>query len=287
MRQVVLNNGLTMPMIGLGTHAIPNNQMGKVIAIAYEMGYRKFDTAWLYRNEEAIGEALKNSSIPREQIFITSKLHVNNLYFHRYHCRMPNIQIRSVRKAFEGSCRRLKTDYLDLYLIHWPWPGFEWMYEDALKLKESGRIKAVGVSSFLPKHLEKLALCSLPMPEVNQYEVNPLNSQEEETKYNQSKGIQVEAYASFGTTRATETASNEILGNKEIVSIAEIHGKTPSQVVLRWTVQRGISVIPRSKSRIHLEENLNIFDFSLSENEMARIGALNQNRYSRGNPHKE
>ena len=287
MEYVTLNNGLKMPMVGLGTHKIPNDQMNNVISMAYELGYRKFDTAWLYQNEEFIGEALKKNSIPRDQIFITSKLHIDNLYFHRYHYSMPNLRIRSVKKAFEASCHRLKTDYLDLYLIHWPWPDFEWMYEDALKLKEAGRIKAVGVSSFLPKHLDKLAEKSLPMPMVNQYEVNPLNSQVEETKYNQSKGVHVEAYASFGTTRATETASNEILGNADIMSIAETHGKTPSQVVMRWTVQRGISVIPRSKSRKHLEENLDIFDFALTDVEMARICALNQNRYSRGNPHKE
>lgn len=287
MEYVTLNNGVQMPMVGLGTHKIPNEQMNSLIPLAFELGYRKFDTAWLYHNEEVIGDALKNNSIPREKIFITSKLHIDNLYFHRYHYRMPNLKIRSVRKAFEASCHRLRTDYLDLYLVHWPWPGFEWMYEDVLKLKEVGRIKAVGVSSFLPKHLDKLAEKSLPMPMVNQYEVNPLNSQVEETKYNQSKDIHVEAYASFGTTRATETASNEILGNADIMSIAESYGKTPSQVVLRWTVQRGISVIPRSKSRKHLEENLDIFDFALSVDEMAQIDALNQNRYSRSNPHKE
>lgn len=285
MEYVTLNNGLQMPMVGLGTHKIPNEQMDNLIPLAFELGYRKFDTAWLYQNEDVIGNAMKNNSIPREKIFITSKLHIDNLYFHGYHNRMPNLKIRSVRKAFEASCRRLKTDYLDLYLVHWPWPGFDWMYEDALKLKEAGRIKAVGVSSFLPKHLAKLAEKSLPMPTVNQYEVNPLNSQTEETIYNQSKGVHVEAYASFGTTRATETASNEILGNADIMSIAETHGKTPSQVVLRWTVQRGISVIPRSKNHKHLEENLNIFDFALSADEMEQIDALNQHRYSRSDPH--
>lgn len=287
MEYVSLDNGLRMPMVGLGTHMIPNGIMNEVLPMAFELGYRKIDTAWLYQNEEVIGETLKNSSIPREQIFITSKLHVDNLYLHRYHYRMPNVKIRSVRKAFEASCRRLKTDYLDLYLVHWPWPGFEWLYEDALKLKEAGRIKAVGVSSFLPKHLDKLAAASLPMPAVNQFEMNPLNSQVEEIVFNQGKSVHVEAYASFGTTRATETASNEILGNKVIMSIAKTHGKTPSQVVLRWTVQRGVSVIPRSKSRKHLEENLGIFDFVLSEDEMARVDALNQNRYSRSNPHLE
>ena len=152
MEFVTLNNGLQMPMVGLGTHKIPNEQMNTLIPLAFELGYRKFDTASYYQNEKAIGEALKINSIPRDSVFITSKLHIDDLYFHRYHRRWPNLRIRSVRKAFEASCRRLKTDYLDLYLVHWPWPGFEWMYEGALKLKELGYIKAIGVSSFLPKH---------------------------------------------------------------------------------------------------------------------------------------
>lgn len=287
MDNVKLNNGIEMPMVGLGTHKIPNEQMNDVIPLAFELGYRKFDTAWLYQNEEAIGKAIKNNNIPRDQIFITSKLHIDNLYFHRYHYNKPNLRIRSVAKAVKDSCRRLRTDYLDLYLVHWPFLGYEKMYEDVLKLQDAGIIKTVGVSSFLPMHLQQLEKMSFPTPAVNQYEVNPLNSQIEETKYNQSKGIHVEAYASFGTTRATETASNDILGNKDIVSIGEAHGKTPSQVVLRWTVQRGISVIPRSKSRKHLAENLDIFDFALTNDEMERINALNQNRYSRSDPHKE
>lgn len=287
MEYIKLNNGEEMPMVGLGTHKIPNEQMDKVLPLAYELGYRKFDTAWLYQNEEVIGNAIKNSKIPREQLFITSKLHIDNLYFHRFHYKKPNLRIRSVAKAVKDSCKRLQTDYLDLYLVHWPFPGFVKLYEDVLELQEKGFIKTVGVSSFLPIHLEQLEKASLPIPAVNQFEINPLNSQIEETLYNQSKGIHVEAYASFGTTRATEFASNDILGNEDIVKIGEIHGKTPSQIVLRWTVQRGISVIPRSKSRKHLADNLDIFDFSLTDDELGRINALNQNRYSRSDPHKE
>ena len=280
-----LNNGIKIPMVGLGTHTIPNNQMTKVIATAYEVGYRKIDTAWLYGNEEFIGQALKENGIPREEMFITSKLHINNLYFRGYHSRFPNLRIRSVRKAFEGSCKRLGTDYLDLYLIHWPFRGYEKMWDELVKLLEEGRIRAIGVSSFLPKHLEALKQHCGIIPAVNQFELNPINSQVEDTEYNQKKGIHVEAYASFGTSRANETASSNILSNETILGIAANHKKTPSQIVLRWTVQRGVSVIPRSKSREHLAENLNIFDFKLSEEEMAAIYAMNQNKYSRGNPH--
>lgn len=287
MEYVTLNNGVKMPMVGLGSHMIPKDQMSKVIAMAYEVGYRKIDTAWLYENEEFIGKALKENGIPREKMFITSKLNINNLYWRGYHQKLPNIRIRSVKKAFVESCQRLGTDYLDLYLLHWPSPGFEKQWEDVVKLYEAGRIKAIGVSSFLPKHLDRLASISSVVPAVNQFELNPINSQVDETLYNQSKGIQVEAYASFGTTRKNENASADILGHETIRTIADAHKKTPSQIVLRWTVQRGVTVIPRSKSREHLAENLNIFNFELTEEEMKAIYAMNQNRYSRGNPHIE
>lgn len=287
MEFATLNNGVQMPMVGLGSHMIPNDQMSKVIAIAYEVGYRKIDTAWLYGNEEFIGNALKENGIPREEMFITSKLNVNNLYWRGYHQRLPNIRIRSVRRAFEDSCKRLGTDYLDLYLLHWPSPGYEKQWEEVTKLYEEGHIKAIGVSSFLPHHLERLFSLFSIIPAVNQFEINPRNTQIEDTLYNQNKGIMVEAYASFGTTKANENASTDIIGNEIIVGIAKNHKKTPSQVVLRWTVQRGISVIPRSKSRVHLAENLDIFDFVLNEEEMVAINDLNKNRYSRGNPHNE
>ena len=285
MEYKILNNGVKMPMVGLGTHMIPSTKISNVIATAYEIGYRKIDTAWLYKNEVFIGKALKEAGINREDMFITSKLHINNLYFTGYHSRFPNFQIRSVRKAFEESCKRLNTDYLDLYLIHWPFYGYEKMWDELIKLYEQGRIKAIGVSSFLPKNLETLQNHCNVIPAVNQFELNPLNSQVEDTLYNQNKGIHVEAYASFGTTKIKEIASADILGNETILSIAEKHKKTPSQIILRWTVQRGVSVIPRSTSREHLAENLNIFDFLLTDDEMSAIYAMNQNKYSRGNPH--
>ena len=127
MEYVTLNNGVKMPMVGLGTHQIPNDQFDAVIKNAFAVGYRKFDTAWLYQNEEAIGKAINNNTILRDDIFLTSKLHIDNLYWHGYHSRLPNIRLKSVKRAFEDSCKRLGTDYLDLYLIHWPFPGFETM----------------------------------------------------------------------------------------------------------------------------------------------------------------
>lgn len=285
MEYATLNNGVKMPMVGLGTHKLPDEQLNNIIPLAYELGYRKFDTAWLYENEQYIGNALKTNNIPREQIFLTSKLHNDNLYLGGYHRRIPNLRIRSVRKAFENSCKKLGTDYLDLYLIHWPFDGFEKMWEDVVKLYEDRRIRAIGVSSFLPKHLDDLLSKTSVIPAVNQFEINPRNSQTKEILYNQNKGIHVEAYASFGTTKSNETASTDIIDNDSILNIAKNHDKTASQVILRWTIQKGISVIPRSKSRNHLMENLDIFDFELSLEEMEMIDSLNQNRYSRGNPH--
>lgn len=285
MEYVSLNNGVKMPLVGLGTHQIPNDQIDRIIKTAYDVGYRKFDTAWLYQNEEVIGNALINNSIPREEVFLTSKLHIDNLYLGGYHRRLPNFPITSIRRAFENSCKRLHTDYLDLYLIHWPFPGYEKMWEEVVKIYETGAIRAIGVSSFLPRHLDVLSSRFDIVPAVNQFEVNPMNAQFIETEFNQSKGIHVEAYASFGTSKTRETASTDLLGNEVIVSIARNHEKTSSQVILRWTIQRGISVIPRSKSKSHLEENIDIFGFDLSADEMSAINALNQNKYSRGNPH--
>lgn len=285
MEYATLNNGVKMPMVGLGTHKLPNNQLNDIIPLAYELGYRKFDTAWLYQNEQYLGKALKTNRIPREEIFLTSKLHINNLYLSGFHHNLPNIRIRSVRKAFENSCRKLKTDYLDLYLIHWPFCGYEKMWEEISKLYEEKRIRAIGISSFLPKHIDNLLSKTSLIPAVNQFEINPRNNQTEEITYNQNKGIHVEAYASFGTTKSNETASTDIIDNDSILNIAKNHDKTASQVILRWTIQKGISVIPRSKSRNHLMENLDIFDFELSLEEMEMIDSLNQNRYSRGNPH--
>lgn len=279
-----LYNGVDLPLVGLGTHGIDNDKLGDCIGLAYSLGYRKFDTAWLYGNEKIIGDAIKKYAIPRSEIFLTSKLHINNLYFNGYHNNIPNLKVRSVKRAFEASCKRLGTDYLDLYLIHWPFPYKEKMWEELEKLYSKGRIRAIGVSSFLPSHIEELMLHTDLLPHVNQYEVTPINTLVKQTLELQSKGIHTEAYSLFGTTKTNENASVSILGSEIISDIALTHGKSPSQIILRWAIQRGFSVIPRSKSIIHLKENLDIFDFSLTNEEMESINKMNRDIYSRGNP---
>jgi diketogulonate reductase-like aldo/keto reductase len=285
MEYATLNNGTKVPMIGLGTSALPNDQFERIIGQAYEVGYRKIDTAWLYGNEKAIGDAIKRLKLSREELFITSKLHINDLYFLGYHSRF-NVKIKTIHKAFEGSLRRLGTDYLDLYLIHWPFVGYEKMWEELVKLNESGQIKAIGVSSFLIPHLEKIKDITGIIPMVNQFEINPFNTQKPLIEYCKKNNVHVEAYATFGTTRQNESASQDIMNHDNVLKISQAHDKTPSQIILRWAVQQGVSVIPRSKSANHLRENIELFDFKLSGEEMSMIDALNQDKYSRGNPYK-
>lgn len=284
MRNTTLSNGTEMPLVGLGTHGIANEMLGAVIDTAYRIGYRKFDTAWLYDNEEIIGNALKKYGIPRHELFLTSKVHIDNLYFKGYHNRWPNVKVRSINKAFEASCKRLGTDYLDLYLIHWPFPHYEKMWEELVNLYELGRIRAIGVCSFLPSHIQKLMKYSDILPMVNQYEMTPINTLVSQTDSHQRRGIHTEAYSLFGTTKTNEKASSSIIANEVVKNIAIAHVKTPTQVILRWAIQRGFSVIPRSKSEIHLRENLDVFDFNLSLEEMDLISAMNQNKFNRGNP---
>lgn len=285
MEYATLNNGTKIPLVGLGTSALPNDQLEQIIGSAYEIGYRKIDTAWLYGNEKAIGDALRRLKLSREELFITSKLHINDLYFCGYHSRF-NIRKKTIRRALEGSLRRLGTDYLDLYLIHWPFVGYEKMWDELVKLQESGRIKAIGVSSFLRPHLEKIKDATGIVPMVNQFEINPFNTQKPLIRYCRNNNIHVEAYATFGTTRLNESASHDIMSHESILTLSRVHKKTPSQIILRWVIQQGVSVIPRSKSENHLRENFELFDFELSDEEMSVIDALNQDKYSRGNPYK-
>lgn len=287
MEYVTLNNGIKMPMVGLGTANLPVTEMKEIIRMAYELGYKKFDTAWLYKNEQSIGDAIKELGIPRNEVFITTKLNNHDLYTWNVFGKTKELSIKSksVRKAFLNSCKRLHVDYIDLYLIHWPYPNFLYLWEEIEKLYKDGLVKAIGVSSFLPPHLEKLKAVSDIVPAVNQFEINPLNTNKECIAYCKENGIHVEAYATFGTSRKNEVASKDIIQSDVVSQIAISHGKTASQIVLKWAVQQGISVIPRSKSKQHLSENLGIFDFELSESEMSQIDNMNRNMYSRFDPH--
>ena len=273
-----------MPAIGFGTAALPVDEIDNIIRSAYKAGYRMFDTAWHYYNEGEIGDVLSVLNIPRDEIFITNKLHADNLFlgspFRRF-----NIPVRSVRQAFENTLTKLKLEYLDLYLLHWPFKNYEHLWEEIVKLYEKGLIKAIGVCSFEPEHLERLKQISGIIPAVNQFEISPLNTRKALIGYCKDKGIQVEAFSAFGVGRNKDVVP-DIMSNKTLGEIAKAHDKTIAQIILRWLVQQDIIVIPRSKNPVRQKENISVFDFELSKEEMSVIDRMNMNHFVYGNPRK-
>ena len=253
---VELSNGVAMPLLGLGTFMITDeSQIHDAVLTAVETGYRLIDTASIYKNEEAIGRALRDSGIAREEIFLTTK------------CWNDEQGYKAAREAVERSCDRLNVGYVDLYLVHWPaaehyagtWQALEELYAD-------GRVRAIGVSNFLSAHLEELAKVANIAPMVNQVEFHPRLQEPELVKYCQSHNIQIQAWAPL-----MRGAIGEVT---EILQIARNHGKTPAQVTLRWLLQRGIGTIPKSVHSSRIVENAAIFDFELAEAECALIDSL-------------
>ncbi len=264
-KSILLNNGLKMPTLGLGVFKIGDGSPVKnAVKMALNNGYRKVDTAAVYGNEVGVGEALKESSLKREEIFLTTKVWNEDQGYD------------ATLKAFEESLKRLQTDYLDLYLIHWPVERHYLETWRALnKLYEEGRAKAIGVSNFQIRHLERLPEVSDVVPAVNQIENHPLLTQEELRHYCNQKGIVVEAWSPL------------MKGNLDIPLLQELakkHQKTVAQVVLRWHIQNGVVVIPKSVHPHRIKENSEIYDFSLSDEEMAAISGLNQNHRFGPNP---
>lgn len=261
MKKAKLNNGIEMPWIGLGVFRIEDNKEAeRVVKTALSVGYRHIDTAMYYHNEVAVGKAIKESGIPREEIFVTTK--------------MWNADQRSgkVQEAFEASLKRLDMDYLDLYLIHWPvegkfietWKKFEEIYH-------SGKVKAIGVSNFKQRHLEALLNETDIIPAVNQIELHPYLIQESDWVFCNSMGIQVEAWSQFAANQTN------LLQEKILKDIADKYSKSTAQIVLRWDYQRGVVTIPKSANEKRMAENLDIFDFSLTDDEIASINSLNKN----------
>jgi len=251
-----LSNGVAIPLLGLGTYTITDeSQIHDTVLAALEAGYRSIDTASIYRNEEAIGRALRDSGIARAEIFLTTK------------CWNDEQGYRAVLEAFERSCDRLGVSYVDLYLVHWPvsehyadtWRALQELYAD-------GRTRAIGVSNFLPAHLKELAKVAEITPMVNQVEFHPRLQSPELVKYCHSRNIHIQAWAPL-----MRGAIGEI---PQISQIARNHGKTPAQVTLRWLLQRGIGAIPKSVHPSRIVENAAIFDFELGEAERALIDSL-------------
>lgn len=287
MEYLELNNGVKMPKVGLGTFQIPQGKIVEVIGSAYDMGYRSFDTALLYNTERGIAESLRVNGINRKDVFITTKMSGSELYWFGYHYgkkRIFNVRsFKSARSLIEKSFDNLGTDYVDLFLVHWPYPVFREIYKILTSLYFEGRIRAIGVCSFLPPHLEALKEVSDVVPAVNQIEISPLNTQKRLIKYCQERCIAVEAMSTFSHFRSTKTR-NEIMNNTVLKAIASKYNKSVAQIVLRWLVQQNIAVIPKSASPGHLHENISIFDFELENEDMRQIDHLDQGKFLNYNP---
>ena len=263
---VFLNNDCTMPLLGLGLYKITDDAEAETaITAAAQNGYRLFDTASAYKNEEFDGHALAKCGIPRKDLFVTTKIWYNAQ------------RLGDVEGSLQRSLDRLSLDYIDLYLIHWPVPGcFLNTWKDMEKILESGRALSIGVSNFEIRHLEELRRVSGIVPAVNQIECHPLCYPKELIEYCQSNGIQVQAYAPL--------ARGAYLDNDILCVLGTKYAHTPAQVGLRWAIQKGISVIPKSTHPERIASNARIFDFTIDQEDMDLLDTLNQNYHSASIP---
>jgi 2,5-diketo-D-gluconate reductase A len=255
---VTLRNGAKMPLLGLGTWPMENAEAAELVESALDMGYRLIDTAENYGNESGVGVAIKRSAVPREEIFITTKF---NKQWHSYD---------GVEEAFEASARRLGVDYIDLLMVHWPVPEQD-RYVDAVagmtKLLADGRIRAIGVSNFKPTHLRRLFDSDL-VPDVNQVQLDPLHTRPDIVALHRQHGIATEAWSPLGR-------GGSLLQEPAVTALAGKYGRTPAQIVLRWQTLVGNVAIPKSSHPERLAENLGIFDFVLTGEELDALTALN------------
>lgn len=280
-----LINGVQVPLVGLGTYKIPNDEIPSVLQRAFEYGYRKIDTARYYKNEEVIGKAISEIEIPRTELFITTKMDVEFLYksieFLGHKKKLP-IRRQSLRSALFQQLERLHTDYVDMYLLHTAIPKYyKYWGKEVKKLYEEGYVKSIGVCTFSLHDFELYEAELKDLPMVNKIEISPFNTNKEIISYCKGRGVHLEAFATFGTTKKNPVAATELLENEIITDIAKKHGKTPSQVILRWVLEQGISVVPKARGEKHLFENINVFDFELSTDEMQLIDTLDKHVYHR------
>ncbi|WP_195282388.1 aldo/keto reductase [Harryflintia acetispora] len=257
MKYVTLQNGVKMPMEGYGVFQITDaGQCEQCVGDALETGYRLIDTAAAYQNEEAVGRAVRGSGIPREDLFITTKLWVQDAGYD------------SALKAFDGSMQKLGLDYLDLYLIHQPFGDYYGSWRAMERLHQEGRIRAIGVCNFAEDRLVDLCLNHEIAPAVNQIELHPFHQQRDALRIMRDYGVQPEAWGPLSE------GQKDIFHNRLLSKIAVKHEKSVAQVILRWHIQRGVVIIPKTVHRDRMEENLNVWDFELSEQEMAAISTM-------------
>ncbi|WP_061961831.1 aldo/keto reductase [Demequina flava] len=266
---VTLNDGTTIPQLGFGTYLVDPKDAVETVGTAIDVGYRHIDTAQGYRNEAEVGEAIANSGIARDEFYVTSKLTNSN------HLR------DDVLRSFDETLEKLRLDRLDLFLIHWPLPtrydgDFVSTWKAMLELLEDGRLSSVGVSNFQPDHLEQIMDATGVAPVVNQIEVHPYFRNESARIASHEHAIAVEAWGPLG--------QGAVLNDETIAEIARDVDRAPSQVILRWHLQRGDIIFPKSMRRERMEENMGLFDFGLTEEQIARIDALDQGANGRQGP---
>ncbi|WP_326758986.1 aldo/keto reductase [Streptomyces phaeochromogenes] len=257
MQNVTLNNGVEMPILGFGVFQIPADETEHVVTEALATGYRLLDTAASYGNEEAVGRAIKNSGMPREDLFVTTKLYVQD-----------GPAEENTKRAFETSLTKLGLDYLDLYLMHQPYGDVYGQWRAMEELNRQGRAKAIGVSNFYPDRLLDLIINNEVTPAVNQIETHPFFQRADYQDLMREKGVQHQAWGGFAEGK------NDLFTNPVLSDIAQRYGKSVGQVVLRWAVQRGVAQIPKSVRPERMAENLAVFDFALTDAEMASIAGL-------------
>lgn len=259
MQNVILNNGVEMPILGFGVYQIADQSLcEQCVYDALMAGYRSIDTASAYGNEAAVGRAIRRSGIPREELFVTTKLWIDDAGYDR------------AKKAFSKSLELLQLDYLDLYLIHQPFGDVYGSWRAMEELYKAGRIRAIGVSNFYPDRLVDLILHNEVVPAVNQVETHPFFQQAESAALMESRGVQVESWAPFAEGK------NNLFTDGVLTGIAAKHGKTVAQVVLRWLIQRNVVCIPKSVHKEHIVENFDVFGFELDTGDMAAIAALDR-----------
>ena len=255
---ILLNNGKTIPQIGLGTSPLSDEQVAPLVVAAIEAGYRHIDTAYRYNNEKGVGQGIRDSGIDRDSLFVTTKL---------------DGQFQGNDRAIGGleeSLQRLGLDYVDLLLIHWPLPPrneYISTWKTFEKLVAAGKARSIGLSNFKPAHVDRLLAEATIRPTINQIQLNPRTTRSEQRAYNTEHGIVTEAWSPLG-------AGNDLMENPTLTTIAEKYGKTPGQVVLRWHMELGIVAIPRSSNPSRIAQNIDIFDFALTNEEIASISSL-------------